>query len=380
MNPCVLHSPIWDDDSPRVDLPQLSGALSVDACVVGLGGTGLSAIATLVDAGLRVVGVDRVGIAAGAAGRNGGFLLAGVADFHHRARTRLGALRATGLYRATSDALARWYRDAPGHTRQTGSLRIAANPLELDDCRRQADALSADGFAVEFYDGIQGKGLLFPGDGVFHPGRHWNALATDLLGRGARMFGSSPVLEVAVGRVSTALGEVRAPRILICVDGGLERLLRFPIHPVRSARLQMLAIAAQSPSVDRPVYFRDGHDYWQQLADGRIALGGGRDIGGAAEWGAGAAPGEVVQDYLDGVARRQFGASIAITHRWAAEVAYSEDGLPVFGEMAPGLFASGAYSGTGNVLGALCGHALAELSLARPNEIAELLGDRALVV
>lgn len=33
--------------------------------------------------GLSVVGVDAEDLAAGAAGRNGGFLLAGLADFYH---------------------------------------------------------------------------------------------------------------------------------------------------------------------------------------------------------------------------------------------------------------------------------------------------------
>jgi glycine/D-amino acid oxidase-like deaminating enzyme len=62
-----------------------------------------------------------------------------------------------------------------------------------------------------------------------------------------------------------------------------------------------------------------------------------------------------------------------ITHRWAATVSYSTSGLPLLEEVRPGVMATGAYSGTGNVLGAVCGRGAARLALGRRAEIAELL-------
>ena len=373
MDTPALQIPIWNETSLATPLPVASGVQSADVCVVGLGGSGLSAIEVLLDAGLRVVGVDRGGIAAGAAGRNGGFLLAGVADFHHRAVTRLGATRACSLYQATAQELVRWFSSADTVARRTGSLRIAADAAEFEDCLAQASAMQADGFNVEMYEGLQGKGLLFPDDGVFHPARHWNRLADALLQRGARLFGGSSVLSIQSGVVVTAQAQIHAVRTLICVDGGLERLLPALAGRVRSARLQMLATLPLPLHEQRPVYFRDGHDYWQQLDDGRIALGGGRDIGGSSEWGAPPLPSDKVQNYLELIARRQFGKAVEVSHRWAAEVAYSDNGLPIFGEVSPGLYACGAYSGTGNVLGVLCGRALARRALGQTSDIAELL-------
>jgi len=40
-----------------------------------------------------------------------------------------------------------------------------------------------------------------------------------------------------------------------------------------------------------------------------------------------------------------------------------DDGLPVLAEVEPGVWACGAYSGTGNVIGAICGRAAAQLAL-----------------
>jgi glycine/D-amino acid oxidase-like deaminating enzyme len=53
--------------------------------------------------------------------------------------------------------------------------------------------------------------------------------------------------------------------------------------------------------------------------------------------------------------------------RWAALVGYSDSGLPVLEEVRPGVWACGAYSGTGNVLGALCGRAAALHAAGAPD-------------
>jgi glycine/D-amino acid oxidase-like deaminating enzyme len=82
----------WDAGLDWPGLPPLDGDTTADACVVGLGASGLAAVAELADRGLTVVGVDAGRIAAGAAGRNGGFLLGGGAPFLHDAIARCRAV------------------------------------------------------------------------------------------------------------------------------------------------------------------------------------------------------------------------------------------------------------------------------------------------
>ena len=62
-----------------------------------------------------------------------------------------------------------------------------------------------------------------------------------------------------------------------------------------------------------------------------------------------------------------------ITHRWAANVSYTFNGLPVLAEMRPGVWVIGGYSGTGNAMGALCGRAAARLASGDTTEFARLL-------
>lgn len=372
----MLGQPVWDDQ-PWPALPALRGELRADACVVGLGGSGLAAIHELLDQGRSVVGLDAGTVAGGAAGRNGGFLLAGLARFHHELSAHIGRGLARALYEHTRTELDRMERETPDLIRRPGSLRLALDEAEAEDCRLHGEALRRDGFAAEAYRGPEGEGLLIPGDGVFQPRQRCQRLAERAQARGARLFGHSPVTALEPGLTITEGGRVRASRIIVAVDGDLERLLPELAGRVRSVRLQMLATApTQEVQLTRPVYARFGMDYWQQLPDGRVALGGGRDVGGEAEWTAPAEPSEAVQEHLDWVLHELIGVREApITHRWAARVGFTQDHLPVLEEVRGGIWALGGYSGTGNVVGALCGRAAARLAFGQPDGFAEALGE-----
>ncbi|HET6680001.1 MAG TPA: FAD-binding oxidoreductase [Gemmatimonadaceae bacterium] len=341
---------------------------------MGLGGSGLTCIRELQALGARVVGIDAGAIAGGAAGRNGGFLLAGTADFHHDAVERLGRERAVALYRLTLNEMARIVAESPGVIHLRGSLRIADSDDELEDCRRQLRRMNEDGLLAEWYSGPEGDGLLIPGDGAFNPLARARGLARMALADGARLFGDTPVHRVERGVVCTSRGTVHCAHVIVAVDGRLEQLLPELSGTVRTARLQMLGTApAREVSFRRPVYARYGFDYWQQLEDGRVVLGGGRDRVEEVEWTTDATPSASVQEYLEALLRDRLSVSAPITHRWAASVAYSRDGSPVLDEVRPGVWAIGAYSGTGNVMGALYGRAVARLVSRGDGRLASIL-------
>lgn len=344
---------VWDSAAP--DRPALLGVVTADVCVVGLGGSGLTALQELEARGATAVGLDAGAVGGGAAGRNGGFLLAGMAAPYHRVRSLLGPL-APVLYRRT---LQEMDRVVPGP--RPGSLRVEDTAEGLADCALQLAALRADGFAVEEYDGAEGAGLVLPDDGALDPLARCRSLAAQ---RVSPLFEGSPAVSLSGTSVRTPQGEVRCGAVVVAVDGNLDLLL--PEVPVRTVRLQMLATApTDEVRLPRPVYRRDGYEYWQQLPDGRVAVGGFRDVGGEEEETRSTATSERVQQALEELVRTRIGVRAPITHRWAAGVGYTSDGLPFLGEVRPGVWAAGGYCGTGNVVGALCGRQAAALALGQ---------------
>lgn len=367
----MINEPIWND-GPEPSLPTLTDSITVDVCVIGLGGSGLTCIHELLELGVRVAGIDAATIGGGAAGRNGGFLLAGLAAFYHDAIAAIGRERAAAIYWLTIAEIEQMATAMPGIVRRVGSLRIAASPEEAADCNAQFQAMRVDYLPVEPYRGPEGEGLLLPTDGAFQPLHRCRLLAEQAQQGGALLFTHTPALAIEGTTVQCPHGRILARHVIIAVDGGLERLAPELSGTVRSARLQMLATAPDPACfISRPVYTRWGYDYWQQLPDGRIALGGCRDRFAAAEWDAPPEPSAPVQAALEQILRNRIGSRAPVERRWAAQVAYRSDSiLPVARQIRPNVWAIGAYNGTGNVIGALCGRAVAR-AVAR--------GDRTLV-
>jgi glycine/D-amino acid oxidase-like deaminating enzyme len=379
----AVNVPVWDD-TVWIGFPALTEDIAADYCVVGLGGSGLTAIEELQQRGLRVVGVDAVDVGAGAAGRNGGFLLSGAYDFYHDAIRLHGRERAYAIYQATLEEMQRIAEAAPDTVRWTGSRRIAASAWEVRDCQAQLNAMHADGLPCDWYEGDDGTGLTIPVDASFQPLARCRVLAQRAVARGAHLFSHTPVTEIAPGapgdafrvRVTTPQGCVFAKTVIVAVDGHLDRVLPELQGRVRTARLQMLATEPTNERiVPCPMYYREGYEYWQQTVDGRIALGGFRDKAGASEWSHDAVPTLVVQQLLEAFLREHLQVSAPIGHRWAACAGYSDNGLPIAEQVREHVYAIGAYSGTGNVIGALCARAIVALAAdGNPGPVHSLVG------
>ena len=340
----------------------MKGTETADVCVVGLGGSGLNVITELLDLGVDVVGVERGRVGGSATGRNGGFFLGGTPDFHHRAAAAMGDEKAAALYRLTLDQLDRMWSETPNALRYTGSLRIAVDQDEVEDCRAQLQSMRAANLPVEVYNGAEGHGLLFPRDAAGNPLLRARTLAGRARMRGARLYEGSSATAMTANLVKTPQGQVRCQMVIVAVDGGLERAVPAVAKTVRTARAQMLATGpAYEVNIPRPVYARYGYDYWQQLPDKRVVLGGFRDLGGEAEWTPEAKATPALQRHLETFLRDGLGVRAPITHRWAGAIGFTESKLPVIWRNEGWAF--GGYSGTGNVLGAVCGRAVAQWAI-----------------
>ncbi len=322
--------------------------------MVGLGGSGLAAIDECLTAGMSVVGVDAATIGGAAAGRNGGLLRAGTSLFHHDAVRQYGE-RASRMYAATVAERERLIHRFPRIVRRCGYLRLAGDASEERDCREQLRALRADGWPAEWYEGPLGAGLLVPDDAAVDPLARCRAEAALAAAGGATLFEHSAVVRLARGVVETTEGMVKCRVVIVAVDGALAALLPELEGRVWPTRLQMMATGPHAAGLlPHAISTRWGWDYAQQLPDGTIAFGGCRDVGGSAERTSDTNPTTVVQAALDARFAAVTGQSPDVTHRWAATAGYTADGLPIVEEVRPGIWATGGYSGTGNLFGAAC--------------------------
>ena len=357
----TFNETVWEEGN-RIILPVLEGDIACDVCVIGLGGSGLTAIIELLGLGQKVAGIDAGVVGGGAAGRNGGLLLAGWSSFYHQSVEKYGRKRALGLYLRTLEQRDMMIDEAPDAIRLTGSLRIASNDEEMADCRNQFEAMRADDLPVAEYIGPEGEGLMIPTDGVYNPFLRCRILAKRATDAGAMLFEKSAALNISGSRVETANGVINCRKVIVAVDGGLENVLPELSGRVRTARLQMIATApTDEVKFTRPVYYRWGFEYWQQLPDRRIALGGMRDFGGDEEWTHQSIPSDAIQKSLEIFLRTKMGVQAEITHRWAAVAAFNGSGVPIIEEVRPGVWAIGSYSGTGNIIGAICGRGVAQM-------------------
>jgi glycine/D-amino acid oxidase-like deaminating enzyme len=374
-------SSLWlREDAPARPPVTLSGR--PDAIVVGGGVSGCSCALALAERGLRVRLHEAREIAGGASGRNGGFALRGGAMSYPDAVVALGHADARALWRLSERALNEIEQLAGDALRRVGSLRLAADDAELDDLRAETEALAADGFEVEALEplppalaGLFAGGLRHLGDGALQPARWVRRLAARAAAAGVEIRDHAPV---------AALAELDASHVVIATDGythGLVPELDAAIRPTRGQVLVTEPLAAQL--FPGPHYARHGYDYWQQLPDGRLVLGGRRDAALDAEWTAAEAVTEPVQTALEDELRRLLrGSSPRIEQRWSGIWGTTADSLPLAGRLPgrDGVWVAAGYSGHGNVLGFACGKLVAaaiagegpaELSLFDP---ARLLG------
>ncbi len=349
-------------------LPRSSFEGRAEVAVIGGGVTGCSCALTLAEHGVRVRLHEAEEIAAGASGRNGGFALRGAAVPYDEARRDLGDERARLLMELTERSLDRLESLAGDAFRRVGSLRLAAGEAEHEALRREHDALREHGFDVEWLEHLEPPldrlyrgAILHPGDGAIQPARWVRRLAARAAAAGADIREGVPV----------TVDELDADTVVVAGDGFIPALL--PELPIQATRGQVLATEPLGERLyERPHYARGGYDYWQQLPDGRLVLGGKRDASLETEQTDVVESTDAIQTALDAFLTELVGYRPSVTDRWAGIWGTTPDLLPFVGPV-PGrerVWVAGGYSGHGNALGLACGDLVARAVLGeRPAEL-----------
>ncbi len=379
-----MSTSFWLDE-PYAPRPPLAGTVRTDVAILGGGLTGAAAAWYLRERGVQAAVVDRGPLAAGATGRNAGFLLAGTSQCYAMAVRSHGRERARRLWEISRDnhglvsGLIEAERIDCLYARR-GSYTLALSGNEAEALGKSARLLADDGLRAEFLDDTE-VGRLFPGagfkaglfhpeDGEIHPVRFVRGLAAAAERRGARFFENSAVTAVEHGADRVALvtpaGRLEASMLLLASNAWTPLLHAFFEGTIVGVRGQMLATEPCPRRIlPAPVYADFGFEYFRQLPDGRLLVGGGRRAALDAELSYAERPTDPVQAAIETFFFSCFpeARSLKITHRWAGIMGFSCDELPSVGPV-PGtanVYAAAGYHGHGLAFAVASAQAVAEM-------------------
>jgi len=390
-------------DPPPAPLPALREDLECEVAIVGGGITGVTLAWTLAEQGVPCVVLEAGRMAGEATGRNAGFLLAIPAEpYAERIALwgRDGARALLQMGRRTHRRIAQLAESQRIECdyRLTGSLRLTRSEEETEDLRASLPELRHDGFPmreVALEDVLprqsrQGFHAAFevPEDGVVNPVRFVHGLALAAAGRGARLHEASRVTGATwregVWDVHANEHHVRARTVVIATNAWAPLLVPALEPVIVPRRGQMLTTAPLEVTLDpRPVYSNYGYQYWRQMPDGRVVIGGWRNTAFDVETGFDTAITEPIQQEIERGLAELVPAGARVDYRWAGTMGFARDGRPLVGwlDAAHHLAICAGFTGHGMGMAAACTQDLADLLAFKratgiatfdPNRFAEL--------
>ncbi len=403
---------LWLDTlgGPIVPRPSAPAGVNADVVIVGAGFIGLwTAYCLARSEPARSIVVLEAEIAGfGAAGRNAGFMSAGIAGQADAYLPRGGSDGVRRAERAMIDGID-WVGEVIARESidcgwvKGGSLRIATSPAQLARLGAGLDGRRGRGLdetdvwqltAADVASRVRIPGVLgatyTPHCARVHPGRLVRGLADACERHGVRIFERSRATRVQSGRVEClAAGErsaaiVRAPIVVQATEAFTVNLpgQHRAYMPVFSHMLATEPLDAVTWSqigwegCETVADQRHLFTYAQRTIDDRIAIGGrgawyrvGSEIRSADEHS------PRVHAELEQRLREWFpaAAGAAVTHRWGGAFAVPRDWSMAVGfDRDTGLARAGGLAGHGLVASSIAGRTVADLVLGRDTELTAL--------
>ncbi len=372
---------VWLDDNIETGAEKQQE--KADVVIIGGGVIGCGAAYLLAKRKLSVTLLEANKVAGGASGRNAGFVMRGIQTYYNSAVKMYGRDKARFVYEFAQDNLKQIKAFVDEHGQDLdyescGSYLLASSLDELEDLSQSAELMLSDGFDLtllkedpidrDFY------GAIFnPCDAAINPVKLVRALLTH---SNATVFENEPVTRLESGSqsgsktvlVRTAHRIIEADRVLLATNAYAPFLNSWFQDKLKAVRGQILVTQPLKKQILTNIcYANYGFEYFRQLKDKRLLLGGCRQLLVDEEIGYADIVTKPVQQALGNYLKDHFPdiAGVPIDYRFSGVMAFTNDGLPIVGELSKvsGVFFAVACNGHGLGFGLNMSRVLVELAM-----------------
>lgn len=323
-----------------------------DVVIIGGGLAGLSTAywLTKLDSDLSVVVLEKGKIGHGASGRNAGFITCGSTEHFSRMSSAYGEHKAEQIWNFTEYnhklMIEEFGKEKLSHLceyRNLGSWTLAATEHEIEVIGSTVNALSQRGVNVEWretaFDGAEGffGGAFYKDDGEIHPVKYLWKLSSEV-GSNCSIVENAEVFQIDqdtdILTVFTDKQRIKTASIVMCTNAWSGQLFPWFESKIAPTRGQIIVTEPVEPFL-QPSYCSFVLDYFRQLVDGSVLIGGFRNADVEKEVGFSDEINPKIHEKLEGFLNEHFPIlrGKRIQYRWSGVMGFAADGYPMVGSL-----------------------------------------------
>lgn len=342
-----------------------------DVVIVGAGITGLSLAFWLnqEDPHLKVAIIEKNRIGFGASGRNAGFITCGSVEHFNRMISKHGKDEAVEIWKFAEENLSLLKKHIIQENglsldfEQQGAYSLAAQESEFLELKSVATIMSELKIPTATYSGeeifkkVGAKnftgGIHYLEDASVNPIKLLQLLSSKIKAdffENTEAYGYETTPE-GTRVLKTDNGDFESTMLIYALNGYSTTMHPYFSDKIFPTRGQVLSMEPVDHFMDGPCYANFYLDYFRQLPNGALIIGGFRQIEKATEVGYSDHTTDVIQKSLHDFVQNylpQF-QNKTVTHRWGGVMGFSKDGQPLIGALPEDqqVFFCGGYTGHG---------------------------------
>ena len=378
-----MSTSYWLDRSSRNDKK------NYDVVIVGAGISGLSTAYWLnkEDPTLTIAIVEKSRLGFGASGRNAGFVTCGSVEHFNRLISKHGKDEAVEIWKFAETNLKLLQEhiiQGDGDSvefAKRGAYSLAAQENEFTELKNVAKTMAELDIPVETYSAAEIQknvgavnfvgGIKYLDDAEVNPLLLLELMQNRIKADFFELTEAHSYEETSQGTriLKTDNGDFECSMIVYCLNGYSPTMHPYFADKIYPTRAQILMMEKAPPFMDGPCYANFYLDYFRQMPNGSLLIGGFRQLEKATEVGYSDHVTDVIQGALHEFVLTHLPTlkDKKVSHRWGGIMGFSKDGQPMIGALPEDnqVYFAGGYTGHGIGLAFNTGKSLVDMMFGR---------------